>query len=248
MCGRISLNTPTEVLAAFFGVRLPAAHSPRYNIAPSQPTLILRRDDTHPGALAALARWGFVPAWRRTGTPGPAPINARAETAAQSRLFAEALRRRRCVVPASGFYEWQAAAPRGKRPFHISSTRAEPLALAGLWSPPAAGCDLPTFAVLTCPPNAVMRPIHDRMPVVLAREDVDAWLDPACDPATIDALLRPAPDDALVAREVSTRVNSPAHDDPACLEPPPPPPPPSPSPSTQSSTSRPAPSTPTLFD
>lgn len=222
MCGRISLTTPARVLAELFGVSIPFGLRPRYNIAPTQRTLIVRAGEG--GREAVLARWGFVPPWRRAGEKGPEPINARSESAASSRLFAPALKARRCVVPASGFYEWQAApGQKAKRPFHIEPTGAGAFALAGLWSrwAPENAEPVDTFTILTCAPNAVMQPIHNRMPAILPLEALDAWLDPAIDDAaTIASMLRPAPDDAIVARAVSTWVNSPAHDDPRCLEPP----------------------------
>lgn len=221
MCGRISLKTPARVLAELFGVAIPFAVGPRYNIAPTQRTLIVRAGEA--GREAALARWGFIPPWRKPGEKGPEPINARSESAPTSRLFAPALKARRCVVPASGFYEWQAIpGQKAKRPFHIEPVREEAFALAGLWSRWAPGDDelIDTFTILTCAPNEAMRPIHNRMPVILRADALDAWLDPAIDDAdTVASMLRPAPAESIVAREVSTRVNNPRHDDPQCVQP-----------------------------
>ncbi|MBL8999702.1 MAG: SOS response-associated peptidase [Phycisphaerae bacterium] len=218
MCGRISLKTPARILAEIFGVDIPTDLPPRYNIAPTQRTLIVRAAGH--GREASMARWGYIPSWRNEGEKGPEPINARSETAAASRLFAQALRTRRCIVPAGGFYEWKADG-RVKRPYHVEPVDADVFALAGLWSPGQhAGADPPdTFTILTCAPNEVMRPIHDRMPVILPMTEIGRWLDPATDDAaTVAAMLRPAPAAGMIARPVTMRVNSPKHDDPGCLE------------------------------
>jgi putative SOS response-associated peptidase YedK len=220
VCGRISLKTPARVLAEIFGVDVPPDLTPRYNIAPTQPTLIIRGGAV--GREASWARWGYIPPWRGAGEKGPEPINARSETAPTSRLFAEALRARRCVVPASGFYEWRAAGRGVKRPYHIEPLGAEVFALAGLWSRWSAGDGgaVESFAILTCAPNRVVKPIHDRMPVILPLDALDAWLDPSIDDAgTVAAMLRPAPDSSMVAREVTGHVNNPRHDDERCIRP-----------------------------
>ncbi|MBX3383633.1 MAG: SOS response-associated peptidase [Phycisphaeraceae bacterium] len=221
MCGRISLKIPAYLLAEIFGVPIPPELAPRYNIAPTQRTLIIRSN--HRGREATLARWGYIPSWRKADEKGPEPINARSESATTSRLFAGAMRARRCVVPASGFYEWQAqGASRSKQPFHIEPAQAHVFALAGLWArwEPLGSTPLDTFTILTCAPNKVMAPIHDRMPVILPPEVIDGWLDPAIDDVdTVAQMLRPAPESTMVARRVSTRVNNPKHDDPMCIEP-----------------------------
>ncbi len=221
MCGRISLKTPARVLAELFGAAIPFELRPRYNIAPTQRALIVRAGEN--GREAALARWGFIPHWRKEGEKGPEPINARSESAPTSRLFAPALRTHRCVVPASGFYEWQAiAGAKAKRPFHIEPVGEEAFALAGLWSrwAPEGAEPIESFTILTCSPNERMKPIHSRMPVILPPGALDAWLDPAIDDAaSVAVMLRPAPAASIVAREVSTRVNNPGHDDPQCIEP-----------------------------
>lgn len=221
MCGRISLKTDPRVLAKIFGVDIPLDLVPRYNIAPTQQTLIIIQDANN-ASRAVLARWGYIPAWRKTGEKGPDPINARSETAGSSRLFAEALRRRRCLVPASGFYEWQAIeGSRIKRPFHIEPVGTDVFALAGLWSrqQPHDNDPIETFAILTCTPNDVMRPIHDRMPVILPAVSLDRWLDPTIDDFDeVSAMLRPMEAASIVAREVTTHVNDPKNDDERCIE------------------------------
>ncbi|MBX3324090.1 MAG: SOS response-associated peptidase [Phycisphaeraceae bacterium] len=221
MCGRISLKTHPRVLAELFGVDIPLTLKPRYNIAPTQRTLVIRNLNSVREAM--MGRWGYIPAWRKSGQKGPEPINARSETAGTSRLFGEPLRRRRCIIPASGFYEWQAIeGQRAKRPFHIEPVGSDVFALAGLWSrwQPHDADAVETFTILTCAPNEVMKPIHDRMPVILPVELIDAWLDPAIDDVSeVATMLRPASPAAIMAREVSTRVNSPKHDDELCIKP-----------------------------
>lgn len=221
MCGRISLKTDPRVLAKIFGVDIPLDLVPRYNIAPTQQTLTIIQGANN-ASRAVLARWGYIPAWRKTGEKGPEPINARSETAGSSRLFAEALRRRRCLVPASGFYEWQAIeGSRIKRPFHIEPVGTDVFALAGLWSrrQPHDSDPIETFAILTCTPNDVMRPIHDRMPVILPAVSLDQWLDPTIDDIDeVSAMLRPIAAASIVAREVTTHVNNPKNDDERCIE------------------------------
>lgn len=221
MCGRISLKTPARVLARLFGVEIPFDLAPRYNIAPTQYTLMIRNN----GAVrrAVKAKWGFIPSWRKDGEKGPEPINARSESVAGSRLFAGALRTRRCVIPASGFYEWQAVrGERAKRPYHIEPVGSEVFALAGLWSPwkQADTEAVESFTILTCAPNEVMKPIHDRMPVILPMDALDAWLDPKIDDVEIvSAMLRPASPRSMSALLVSNHVNNPRNDDPRCIHP-----------------------------
>ncbi len=222
MCGRFSLTTPAAVIAELFGIDLSMLElGPRYNIAPTQRSLIVR--DTGDGREGTMARWGFIPPWRKPGESGPEPINARSETAPTGRMFAPAVRRQRCIVPASGFYEWQKVeGEKVKRPHNIVPTDADVFALAGLWSrwAPADAEPVESFTVLTCAPNATMQPIHNRMPVILPADLVGQWLDPAIDDAeTIAQMLRPAADNALRAYEVSRWVNTPSHDDERCAEP-----------------------------
>lgn len=221
MCGRISLKTPMHVLARLFGVDITFDLAPRYNIAPTQSTLVIRSNGH--ARRAVMARWGFIPPWRTHGEKGPEPINARSESAAESRLFGAALRARRCVVPASGFYEWQAVqGGRAKRPFHIEPVGSEVFALAGLWSlwQPHNAEAVESFTILTCAPNEVMKPIHDRMPVILPMQAIEAWLDPTLDDmTTIRTMLSPASPLCMSALSVTNHVNNPKNDDPRCVEP-----------------------------
>lgn len=221
MCGRIALNTPADVLARLFGAAIPSAYVPRYNIAPTQQTLIVCADEN--GRSALLARWGFSPPWQREGHKGPEPINARSESAAKSRLYGPALKGRRCVVPASGFYEWQTVeGQKQKRPYFIRPADDQVFTLAGLWSrrEGPTGDPVDTFAILTRPANKAMKMIHHRMPVILPRIALEPWLDPSLKDVSVITQLLDAPNPpSIAAHEVSTWVNSPAHDDPRCAEP-----------------------------
>ncbi len=221
MCGRIALNTPADILAEIFGLSIPSDYHPRYNIAPTQDTLVICASDT--GHESLMARWGFIPSWRKADQKGPEPINARSETAATSLLFGSALKSQRCIVPASGFYEWQAVqGQKRKRPHVIKPVKTPVLALAGLWSrwQLQENESIDTFTILTCAPNETMKQIHHRMPVILPPSAINPWLDPALDDVqTITKMLQPAPAASITTHEVSTWINSTAHDDPRCIEP-----------------------------
>ncbi len=221
MCGRFALFSPEEILAAMFGVegdRFPPAS---YNIAPSRDVAAVRAAPE--GAARrelALLRWGLIPSWAKDPAMGDRMINARAETASAKPAFRSAFRRRRCLLPADGFYEWQKAGTR-KQPYFVRMADGKPFALGGLWERwdgpdgPIASC-----TILTTDVNALLAPIHDRMPVIVAAADFERWLDPGRqDPADLMPLARPYPADAMVAFPVRTLVNSPATDDPRCIEP-----------------------------
>jgi putative SOS response-associated peptidase YedK len=215
MCGRITRTSPRGVIASELGVQHFADGDlpPRYNIAPSQNVDVLAwsAGELRVGPM----KWGFA---SRSG--GPAPINARCETVASSRLFAESFARRRCIVIADGFYEWRRDG-RSKRPYYIRLRSRRPFGLAGVWTldRSAAEARRPTCAILTCPPNALMEPIHSRMPVIVPSESVHAWLSRSATPADLRPLLAPLPADLLEAYEVSTYVNSPQHDSEECIRP-----------------------------
>lgn len=219
MCGRFTLtSSPQRLRDRFRLAAAPEALPPRYNIAPTQDVLVI---PARTRRLLRPARWGLVPHWASDLAIGQRMINARAETLTQRPAFRDALSRRRCVVPADGFYEWRRVG-RTRQPFFVAAPDGAPLALAGLWDlwQPPDGERLASFTIITTPANAVVAPIHDRMPAVLDDDALERWLDPGvADPAALSALLAPAGETALHARPVSTWVNSPEHDDPQCLAP-----------------------------
>jgi putative SOS response-associated peptidase YedK len=223
MCGRFAFFSPVEAVRAAFGVAPPAEFSPRYNIAPTQKvlTLVAGRDG-HPSWR--LQQWGLVPFWAREPAIGQRMINARSETLADKPSFRQAFRRRRCVVPASGFYEWRAE-PRGpKTPFYISAADGKPLAMAGLWELWDRHADpdtpaLQSFTVVTAPANDFMRPLHARMPALLDARQQALWLDPATDPVALRTRVLDALHPDLQAWSVSRAVNSPVTDEPGLITP-----------------------------
>lgn len=204
---------PSEVARIFDAETTETAGDlpPRYNLAPTDPvTAVLERDD---GRFVETLRWGLIPAWAESPAMGSRMINARAETVASSPAFRVALRRRRCIVPVDGFYEWQRlAGRRTPQPWLIRRRDGGPLAFAGLWSPwrdPATGEWLSSCAVITTQANRLVEPLHHRMPVVLAESDWRDWLDADSRAAgALLDLLHPSPADDLTLHPVSTRVNS----------------------------------------
>jgi putative SOS response-associated peptidase YedK len=213
---------PSDVARIFDAeVRDPDAFAelgPRYNVAPTQPiAVVLQRDD---GRFVELHRWGLVPAWAKSVSAGNRLINARAESVAASPAFRTAFLRRRCIVPADGFYEWRREGSR-KQPFLIHAADDRPLAFAGLWSPwrdPASGEWLLSAAVVTTRANAVVGSLHDRMPVILAPDEWPIWADPEIrDPGLLSDLLRPAADELLTLQPVSPLVNNANNEGPELL-------------------------------
>lgn len=218
MCGRYTLKASADELQKAFGFALPAGHRPRFNIAPSQEVLAFTEDDDGRWR-PRLFRWGLVPFWADDPSIGNRMINARAETVAEKPAYRNAFTRRRCVVVADGFYEWQRA-PGGKRPMRMRLRADRPFGLAGLWERwDKRGPALETCTILTTGPNPLMRAIHDRMPVILDAEGCRGWLRSEAPSEELLALLRPYAGDDLEAYEVSSLVNSPAHDLPECLNP-----------------------------
>ncbi len=217
MCGRYSLTASIAELGERFEFGPPwPDHPPRYNIAPTQHVLTVVGGGAR---RAGLMRWGLIPPWARDASIGNRMINARAETAAERPSFRAALRRRRCLVPADGFYEWRRTAL-GRRPMRITLASGEPFAMAGLWERwrGPAGEDVASCAILTTEPNELMRTIHDRMPVIVPRELEGLWLDASVrEPADLGPALAPYDPAAMRAAEVSPLVNSPANDGPELL-------------------------------
>jgi putative SOS response-associated peptidase YedK len=210
MCSRYNLTAPPDAVRAFFAASGEADFPPRYNIAPTQPVLIVRNGCPAHRTLT-LVRWGLIPAWVKDVGQLKAPlINARAETAADKPSFRGPLRHRRCLVPCTGFYEWTGA-PGAKQPHLIAPRAGGLMALAGLWEHwlGADGSELETMTILTVAANAAMSSLHDRMPLILAPADFSRWLD--CSPGSTEPvadLLRPAPEDLLAIAPVSRKVNN----------------------------------------
>ncbi len=221
MCGRFSQTASPEVIAQQFELTDPPLFTPRYNIAPSQPIAAIRIDPDTTTRKLVMLRWGLIPSWAKDPKIGNQCINAKAETVAEKPSFRSAFKKRRCLVVATGFYEWQIQG-RTKQPIWIGLRSHRPFAFAGLWEhwTPAEGEPRETCTIITTEPNDLMAPIHNRMPVILAPASYDQWLDPTFQHIEpLKALLRPYPSEELMAYSVSTLVNNPGHDAPQCLEP-----------------------------
>ncbi len=216
MCGRYSL-TKAEELSSFFEIDERPEILPRYNIAPTQDALVVRQDRMGRRRLIRMM-WGLVPHWAKQPQPGR-HINARSETAAVRPAFRDPFRWRRCLVPADGFYEWKHQNGR-KQPYHFRLPDGGLFAFAGLWDRwKDRAKTLHSFTILTTDANQVVRPIHDRMPVILPPRAYPLWLDAAAGPDDVSDLLEPFAE-TLVSVAVSTLVNSPNNDGPECWEPP----------------------------
>jgi len=202
MCGRFAIVSPAQELIDYFSAAGGIDFQARYNIAPGQtvPVLPNKKPKTF-----ELFRWGLLPPWSKDPAQGSRLINARAESAHEKASFKQPLREQRCIVPADGFYEWRQAG-KIKQPLLFRRRDKAPMALAGLWS---VWQDLSTFTILTCAANALMAPIHDRMPVILGPEHREKWLAPeSMEPAESRDMLLPCPDDWLELREVNPALNS----------------------------------------
>lgn len=225
MCGRFALNVTAEDLSRIFEVPEPDGWEPRFNIAPTQDVLALRanvKSGTAAGKTLtkdwARLRWGLVPSWAKDLDIGNRMINARAETVTEKPSFRAAFAKRRCLVVASGFFEWQRAGT-VKVPHLVFARGERAFAMAGIWetwrSP--EGKDVESCAILTTSANSFMERIHDRMPVILTRESWNTWLGES-PREKLTPLLTPLPDSAMDAFVVSTQVNNPRNDTPACVE------------------------------
>jgi len=217
MCGRFTLTLDEAELVDRFDLKASdAAHTPRFNIAPTQAAPVVLSE--MPDRLS-VALWGLIPSWAKDPTIGARMINARAETVQEKPSFRTAFKRRRCLVPADGFYEWSKAAAT-KMPLYIRLKTGEPFALAGLWEVwrPPEGDPVRTFTILTTEPNELLATIHNRMPVILSRENERAWLDNTAGPVELMAMLQAYPSALMEFYEVSKRVNAPRNDDPSLIE------------------------------
>jgi putative SOS response-associated peptidase YedK len=219
MCGRFTLTQPAQAVAERFGVQLVLfTPSPRYNIAPSQPVAVILQNGER---RLEACQWGLVPFWAKDPEIGHRLINARAETLAEKPAFKYSLTRRRCLIPADGFYEWRKEGDR-RVPVYIRRRDGGLFAFAGLWdewqSPD--GSPLRTCTIITTEPNALLAPIHHRMPAILKPEQEALWLDTSLkDPVRLIEMLQAYPETELEAYPVSSRVNHPGNDDPLCIQP-----------------------------
>lgn len=221
MCGRFTLFEADAILSKDFGAPIAFGLTPRYNIAPSQPILAVRTSTGNGGREAVFLRWGLIPHWAKDPSIGNRMINARAETVAEKPSFRDAFRKRRCLVPASGFYEWKKA-ERKKQPYYIRMKDGHPLAFAGLWErwESTPGETVETCTILTTTPNDLMGQLHDRMPVILSSSDYALWLDSGnTEQDRLKSLLRPYPDREMEAFPVGVIVNNPKIDDSSCISP-----------------------------
>lgn len=216
MCGRFALAQTAEEVEAEFGYLGGEPFPPRYNIAPTQPIAIVRNE--HHARRFALVRWGFVPAWVDDPAKFALVINARAEGIEEKPAFKNAVRYRRCLVPASGFYEWRRLG-KSRQPFWVRPREGGLVAFAGLWETwsDSNGSEIDTACIVTTSANATLAPIHPRVPVIVAHEDYQRWLAGDVDDAR--TLLRPANDNLFEAHPVSDRINKADADDPGLLLP-----------------------------
>jgi putative SOS response-associated peptidase YedK len=216
MCGRFALSLdPADLAEAFPEIAFPPGIGPRFNIAPTQPILVLPNDGRQ---QADFFRWGLIPSWAKDASIGARLINARAETLAEKPAFRSAYKYRRCLIFADAFFEWQSRpGAKTKIPHLIRLKSGAPFAFAGLWEiwQPADGSEVRTAAIITTIPNELIAPIHNRMPVILSPSAYAQWIDPApLAPAALQGLLAPYPANEMTASPVSTLVNDPANDRP----------------------------------
>lgn len=218
MCGRYELHTHPAVLALAFGLPCPPDIHPRYNIAPMQNVPVVRRGADGARELAQV-RWGLVPRWAKDPSIGARMINARGETIAQKSAFRRPFERHRCLIPADGFYEWKTLPGGRKQPVRVTMKDGRPFAFAGLgerWLG-ADGEVVDTCTIVTTAANALLRPVYERMPVIVAPADYARWLDVDDEPP--QDLVAPYPADAMTFTAVSTRVNAVRNDDATLIEP-----------------------------
>lgn len=219
MCGRYTLAEPGLIAERFDAAELPEPLFPTFNAAPTRRLPVVVRNSPN---RIALMRWGLIPCWAKDAAIGNRMINARAETLAEKPAFKRPLKSQRCLVPATGFYEWRREG-KVKQPYLFGLTDEPIFAFAGLWDAwrdPASGDKVYSYTVITSAPNPLMAPIHDRMPVILDRHAESIWLDPTVDdPELLVSLLKPYPAEPMTAFAVSRSVNSVANDGPELIEP-----------------------------
>jgi len=215
-------NSSIDVLAGWFGIEMEGIpfFASSYNIAPQSVQPVVRLNPGSGHREFALQRWGLVPFWAKDAKLGFSTFSARAEEAARKPAFREALEKRRCLVPANAFYEWQQVDAKTKQPFAIALKSGAPCAFAGLWDSwqPPQGLPLETFTILTTSPNEIMKPIHNRMPVILEPGDYARWLSPGDQAKPPVELLRPFPAEQMRAWPVNSRVGNVRNNDPRLID------------------------------
>lgn len=219
MCGRYRLSAKERYLRDHFGLEGDPAWTPRWNIAPTQPVAAIRQDAKEPKRTFGLLRWGLIPYWAKDASIGFKTINAMSETAAEKPAFRDALRRRRCLIPADSFYEWEKIDPKEKQAYNFGMIDDSVFGFAGLWERwrDPAGDIVETCTILTTKPNSLVADVHDRMPAILRAEDYDLWLDPGVtEAARVADYLKPFDARLMKKYPVSSRVNHPANDDEEC--------------------------------
>jgi putative SOS response-associated peptidase YedK len=216
MCGRFTLTQSPEAVAQAFDIQVPK-FPPRYNIAPSQPVGAIVSPADLKKRQFRLMQWGLIPSWAKDPSIGSKLINARSETVHEKPSFRSAFKRRRCLIAAGGFYEWQKTGSGRKQPFYFSMKASVVFAFAGLWE---SWQGIETCTILTTSANELLKPIHERMPVIVKPEDYDVWLDPTVQQAEILLpIFEPFPSDRMIAISVSTAVNIPSNDSELCIQP-----------------------------
>jgi putative SOS response-associated peptidase YedK len=221
MCGRYRLTAKERYLRDHLRVNGDLSWAPRWNIAPTQKVPIVRQDRNGPKRTFGLARWGLIPAWAKNSSIGFKAINAMSETAAEKPAFRDAMKLRRCLIPADGFYEWEKLGTKVKQPYNFGMADDNPFAFAGLWERwrDPAGEFIETFTILTTKPNSLVADVHDRMPAILKPEDYDLWLDPGVtNVALVEDSLKPFDPRLMKKYPVSTRVNRTENDDQQCAQ------------------------------
>lgn len=220
MCGRFALYNNAEAIENHFRIQLPAIFSPHYNIAPSQQILTITVADGPGGRHPAYRRWGLIPGWAKDMKIGYKMINARAESIADKPAFRAAFRQRRCLIPASGFYEW-GHMETNKQPYFVRLRDGDILAFAGLWESWTGAGDGKTVescTIITTDANRAVGEIHNRMPAIIAPEMYDQWLAPESEQDRLLRLLQPFSDHKMVVSPVGAAVNNPRNDSPACID------------------------------
>ena len=220
MCGRFGLSYPRATLVNWYRASAMPDIAPRYNIAPTTDIVVIRDSDA--GRAGSMMRWGLIPHWAKGTRTQPLLHNARSETIAEKPAFRNSFHHRRCIVPASGFYEWQRLPDGKKQPFFICARDGNPLSFAGIWAgtSTAEGVVIESCTIVTTDCNALMQPIHDRMPVILQEDAWDTWLTPAALPdAVLLPLLKPFPPDQMQLWAVSPAVGKVANQGPELIRP-----------------------------